>query len=349
MVTPVRAAPVVICWAVLLAALPTAGAETVTLVPTKDNTIIQWSPGTPEPNPLLSNGLGDIFVGRTSQDGPGPAAISIRRGLIHFDVAESVPAGARITAATLMMRDVRGLNGDATVRLHRVLQDWGEGTSFFQGGLGTAATDGDVTWLHTFYNSADPEASPRWDLEGGDFDSMPSAESLIVDDAGEGRLFTWSSPEMAADLQSWLIEPVENFGWMLLGDELLSQSAIRFNSRESTDVPNMPPTLTVEYEPTFPGDYNGDRTVGAADYIVWRKHLGELTTLMNEAVTPGRVTQEDYDIWRSHFGAVSAPSGSQSLVPEPHCVLLAATCYLCILVRSRGNSITWINSGSRRY
>jgi hypothetical protein len=339
LIPAVREIVFITCWTIASAALPTAVAETITLVPSKDNTIIQWSPATPESNPLLSNGLGDIFVGRTGQDGPEPAATSIRRGLVRFDVAESVPTGAQITAATLTMRDVRGLNGDPTVRLHRVLQDWGEGTSFFQGGQGTAATNGDVTWLHTFYNSADPEASRRWDVEGGDFDLMPSAESLMVGDAGEGRLFSWSSPKMAADLQSWLNDPVENFGWMLLGDELQSQSAIRFNSRESTDPPNMPPTLTIEYKRVFPGDYNDDRTVNAADYVVWRKHLGEFTTLMNESATLGRVTEEDYEVWRAHFGAVSTSSDSQSLVPEPHCILLSASCYIFILMRFRGNPI----------
>jgi hypothetical protein len=339
MVLTVRAVPVVIFWTVLISALPTAAADTITLVPSKDNTIIQWSAGTPAPNPLLSNGLGDIFVGRTNQDGPGPATISIRRGLIHFDVSESVPAGARITAATLMMRDVRGLNGDPTVRLHQVLQDWGEGSSYFQGGLGTAATDGDVTWLHTFYSGADPQASSHWDHEGGDFLSTSSAESVIVDDAGEGRLFVWSSTKMAADLQSWLDELLENFGWILLADESASQSAIRFSSRESIDPLNMPPTLTIDYETVFPGDYNNDRIVDTADYVIWREHLGESKMLMNETATPDMVTEEDYDVWRSHFGAVTTQSVGQSLVPEPHWIILVGNFYFWSLVRLRGKPI----------
>ena len=70
------------------------------------------------------------------------------------------------------------------------------------------------------------------------------------------------------------------------------------------------------------GDYNGDGIVDAADYIVWRKHLGASITLPNEnpsATTPGIVDQEDYDYWRSRFGATSG-SGSlnaTSAVPEP--------------------------------
>ena len=57
----------------------------------------------------LSNGLGDIYVGRTNQDGQGPATISIRRGLIAFDIADNIPAGATITGVTLTVDDVRGI------------------------------------------------------------------------------------------------------------------------------------------------------------------------------------------------------------------------------------------------
>jgi hypothetical protein len=300
-------------------------AEFVLLNPSKDNTIIQWSPGTPAPNSLLSNGLGDIFVGRTNQDGQEPATISIRRGLIQFDIAGNVPAGAQITAASLSMRDVRGLNGDPTVRLHRVHQDWGEGTSFFQGGQGAPATSGDVTWLHTFYNVAEPAASATWDNEGGDFAESSSAESVVFDDLGEGQLFTWTSPTLAEDVQSWLDYPDGNFGWIVIGDEMRGQSAKRLNSRESTDLPNTPPTLTIEYQPVFAGDYNNDGRVDAADYVLWRKHLDEFTMLANETATPGRVTAEDYDIWRTHFGAVEMQPDGMSLLPEPH-TLTTAVC-----------------------
>ncbi|WP_146563717.1 hypothetical protein [Posidoniimonas corsicana] len=49
------------------------------------------------------------------------------------------------------------------------------------------------------------------------------------------------------------------------------------------------------------GDYNGDLTVDAADYTVWRDGLG--TTYV----------QEDYDTWRDNYGATSNPGG---LSPE---------------------------------
>ena len=125
-----------------------ASAASVTLAPSKDNTLIQVTAANVQ---QLSNGQGDIFVGRTNQDGQGPATISKRRGLIAFDVAGSgIPAGATITAVSLTVRDVMGLNGDRATNLHRITADWGEGSSFFSGGVGAPATEGDATWFYRF-------------------------------------------------------------------------------------------------------------------------------------------------------------------------------------------------------
>jgi T5SS/PEP-CTERM-associated repeat protein len=59
------------------------------------------------------------------------------------------------------------------------------------------------------------------------------------------------------------------------------------------------------------GDFNGDGTVDAADYSVWRDGLG--TTY----------TEADYQVWKSHFGQTA---GSGSLmdhpVPEPSTMVL---------------------------
>jgi hypothetical protein len=50
------------------------------------------------------------------------------------------------------------------------------------------------------------------------------------------------------------------------------------------------PIFQFTFIPVTPGDYNQDATVDAADYVVWRDHLG--TTY----------TQADYDVWRANFG-----------------------------------------------
>jgi len=65
------------------------------------------------------------------------------------------------------------------------------------------------------------------------------------------------------------------------------------------------------------GDYNGNGTVDAADYVLWRKG----GPLQNESATPGVNDAADYDYWRSRFGATS---GSGSAVPEPAAAALVA-------------------------
>ena len=55
---------------------------------------------------------------------------------------------------------------------------------------------------------------------------------------------------------------------------------------------------------TQSGDYNNNGTVDAADYTVWRDHLGTSFTLPNEdpATSPGMVTIDDYNLWKANFG-----------------------------------------------
>jgi hypothetical protein len=66
------------------------------------------------------------------------------------------------------------------------------------------------------------------------------------------------------------------------------------------------------------GDYNGDGSVNAADYTVWR----DGGPLLNEVADPGTVSPADYDAWRERFGNTSG-SGRSSAVPEPSGVVLA--------------------------
>lgn len=66
-------------------------------------------------------------------------------------------------------------------------------------------------------------------------------------------------------------------------------------------------------------DYNGNGVVDAADYVVWRDHLGTPFQLTNEVAgtSPGMVTSEDYTAWRARFGNTSGSGASLSVSPVP--------------------------------
>ncbi len=89
-----------------------------------------------------------------------------------------------------------------------------------------------------------------------------------------------------------------------------------------------------------PGDYNGNGTVDAADYVLWRNG----GPLQNEVDTLGTVTSEDYTVWRARFGntagsAASAdrqPLGATS-VPEPRAVVFLATLMFGLACGRNGN------------
>ena len=227
-------------------------ADSVMLVPSKTNTLIQVTSASAQ---QLSNGQGDIYVGRTNQDGQGPATISIRRGLVEFDIADNIPAGAAITGVTLTVDDVRGLNGDQVVSLYPMLRDWGQGSSFFDGGAGAPATQGDATWYYTFYNASNPSASPMWSAPGGqqgvDFGASSSGTSLIISTGTANLSFSWSNTSsgnsaLVTDVQRWLDSPGTNFGWIMLGNESIGQTAKRFGG-QSAVAPEAPPELTIQY------------------------------------------------------------------------------------------------------
>jgi FtsP/CotA-like multicopper oxidase with cupredoxin domain len=209
---------------------PCSGPMTVTLNPVKDNSMWQSS-GT------LSNGVGEyLFVGRTSASG-------VKRALLQFDIAASLPAGVTVTNATLQLEASLTSGGAGDVGLHQVLAAWGEGTSDAAGdeSTGAAATTNDVTWTHRLYPSM------TWTTAGGDFDATASAATSVSGAAS----YTWTSAGLISDVQGWLDSPSTNFGWVLLGVES-GNTQKRFDSREFITNPAQRPKLIVTYTPPAP-------------------------------------------------------------------------------------------------
>lgn len=198
-----------------------------TLTSIKDTTLYEDAAG------ALGNGAGQhMFTGRTG----GGSKV---RGLVEFDIASNVPAGATVTDVKLHLNLSRVSAPSArTVGLHRVLADWGEGDADAAGGEGggAPASVGDATWLHTFF----PDSF--WSSPGGDFEAGSSA-SIEVEDV---RAYQWgSTDQMVADVQMWLDDPSSNQGWMLTEEENKTD-AKRFDTRENASEADRP-RLTVTF------------------------------------------------------------------------------------------------------
>ncbi|HEY4234115.1 MAG TPA: PEP-CTERM sorting domain-containing protein [Lacipirellulaceae bacterium] len=96
------------------------------------------------------------------------------------------------------------------------------------------------------------------------------------------------------------------------------------------------PNLNPMPQPAPVGDYNNNGIVDAADYTVWRDHLGQSgATLANrDPSVTGLVKAADYTSWVNHFGN-GAGSGAgainysvigyapSAVVPEPTSILLS--------------------------
>jgi hypothetical protein len=76
-------------------------------------------------------------------------------------------------------------------------------------------------------------------------------------------------------------------------------------------------------------DFNGNGTIDAADYVIWRKNTGLMgtgTRATGDANGDTNVNQADYDLWKAGFGSPVAPGaaglGAAAAVPEPSTVML---------------------------
>jgi hypothetical protein len=225
-----------------------AAAPVVATIPaSRDTTIFQNPPHN------SAGGAVGIFAGTNGAGSP-------RRGIIAFDVAAQVPAGAIITGVELRMYLATAANAlGEPLGLHRLSADWGEGTagststSVSGSGGGFAAGIGDATWNARFHS---PTSPTPWSAPGATGDYATLASTITIVSNAVDAPFTWhSSLDMVNDLRSWRDNPMTNFGWALINaNEGRSASARAFYSRSamlnSSGGPLDPawrPTLTVTY------------------------------------------------------------------------------------------------------
>lgn len=183
---------------------------------------------------LASNGKGFyIFSGKTLNG-------TSRRALMKFDFS-TFPANVQIQNVRLELAVTGGsANTTATYNfsLHKLSKDWGEGNSSGSG-LGAPAMANDATWKYTFYPSA------NWTNRGGDFVPSPSVTSSITFTPFPLNYGVLSNVGMKTDVINWLSNPSNNFGWIMIGDESVAGSAMKFGSKDGNFYAK--PTLTIFY------------------------------------------------------------------------------------------------------
>ena len=224
---------------VILLALPgLSRAASVSLLPDADATLIEYVP---------ANGAGgaDFFTAGTTQNR------SRNRALLRYPIASALPSNAVIAGASLTLQVIRNSSTQSPASvfgLHRVLRDWGEGSTLPDytlggggGAWGAPATTNDATWMDRFAYTTNTWASP-----GGaaGVDYVPAFSSSVIVELTGSYLFE-STLDMTADAQRWHDHPEQNFGWMLLSEsEATPFTARKFGSREN---PGIEPVLVVDY------------------------------------------------------------------------------------------------------
>lgn len=235
-----------------LGAVTARAQSSSTYEPDRDNTIYEENEN--------SNGAGlTVTIGRTS----GNMGTLSRRALVRFDVGGDLPKGATIESAMLTMGVQKGNPEPRDASLYVITEDWGEGTASSTGGQGAPATVGDATWTCRFSDgAAGCLAGDEWAAAGGSFVAMPSATASVGD---TGTTVSWSSAQMAMDVQGWLESPESNYGWIVVGIEDITSTAKQLHSREAADVIDRP-MLVVEYTcPDFDEDGFENVVCGGTD------------------------------------------------------------------------------------
>ena len=168
----------------------------------------------------------------------------MRRGLLRFDLA-GIPAGATITSATVQLTVVKVPASNpvsSTFDLFRLLANWNEGTK--SGNNGAPATAGEATW------NARMQGTANWTAPGAKGDAVATASASTAVGSTQNAKSSWSGPGLVADVQLWVNNPSQNFGWLLTSRAETSLRSVRgFASREGAANVG---TLVVGYTPPPP-------------------------------------------------------------------------------------------------
>lgn len=242
----------------LLLGLPIARAETLEIPVAADTSIFSFAP---------DNNLGALTtlpvggINRSSNEG---------RLLLRFDLSP-IPSSALVSGVSLVLAVSKESPGSGVlaVDVHRLSVPWGEGRGI-GANQGAPAVAGEATWRSRLKGTADWKTPGGG--EGSDFVTTPSG-SLTLDNPGP--VIASGNPGMVADVQSWVGQPLSNFGWMLRAHPPLSSgTAKRITSRDGgASGPRLRVEFTVPQGPP-PPRFGSFRRLGDAFEIRFHGDAG---------------------------------------------------------------------------
>jgi autotransporter-associated beta strand protein len=101
------------------------------------------------------------------------------------------------------------------------------------------------------------------------------------------------------------------------------------------------------------GDYNNNGIVDAADFVIWRKNIGQPSQTLPNDTTGVIIGDAQYDLWRSNFGSTTAVPGSGSVanssaVPESSSFGLLMLGFAALAVIGTFRGMDGLSQHSRR-
>ncbi len=172
----------------------------------------------------INNNAGATGWFDAGRDGAG----GVRRGLFRFDLSD-IPAGSIINSAEVQLTVVKVPGNsptNSTFDLFRLLAGWGEGSK--GGNNGSTASTGEATWNERMRGQA------NWTSPGAKNDVVSTSSASTAVTTARNARYSWSGPGMAADVQFWVNNPSQNFGWLLTSRAESSSRSVRgFASRQS--------------------------------------------------------------------------------------------------------------------
>lgn len=196
----------------------TAQAVVVTFTPVADATISEKN---------LNGSIGYESTLEMGTTGPS-AGYADSRTLIRFNLS-GIPTNAVIASAALTLQLERTAPAVTNLwaSLHKLLRAWSENDSTW-----TKRLSSSVLW------SAPGATAPA------DFVAGVTQSNLITTTLGPYTFV--SNPRMVADVQDWVLNPGDNWGWIMISElEGVGQTETKFSSRETAMASR--PKLVVDF------------------------------------------------------------------------------------------------------